>query len=58
MSASVSGSVQCNYEHRVIIDTLPDLHEHGGNTDGPRVVSNTTALGLQLEIRQGVKSAC
>ena len=46
MSASVSASVECEHEHIVIIDSLLDLHEHGGDTGGPTIVSNTTALGL------------
>jgi len=46
MSASVSASVECEHEHIVIIDSLVDLHEHGGDTDGPTIVCNTTALGL------------
>ena len=52
VSASVSVSVECGHEHIVIIDSLLDLHEHGGDTDGPTIVSNTTALALKLEIRQ------
>jgi hypothetical protein len=46
VSASVSASVQCEHEHIVIIDSLLDLHAHGGDTDGPTIVNNTTALGL------------
>jgi hypothetical protein len=42
----VSTSVECKHEHIVIIDSLLDLHERGGDTDGPTIVSNTTALGL------------
>jgi len=42
----VSASVECAHEHIVIIDSLLDLHEHGGETGGPTIVSNTTALGL------------
>jgi hypothetical protein len=36
MSASVSASVECEHEHIVIIDSLLDLHEHGGDTDALR----------------------
>jgi hypothetical protein len=46
VSASVSASVEREHKHIVIIDSLLDLHEHGGDTDGPTVVNNTTALGL------------
>ena len=46
MSSSVSVSVECEHKHIVIIDSLLDLHEHGGDTDGPTIVNNTTALGL------------
>jgi len=42
----VSGSVECEHEHIVLIDSLLDLHEHGGDTDGPMMISNTTAQGL------------
>jgi hypothetical protein len=42
----VSASVECEHEHIVIIDSLLDLHGHGGDTDGPTIVSNTTALTL------------
>jgi hypothetical protein len=52
VSASVSASVECEHEHIVIIDSLLDLYEHGGDTDAPTIVNNTTALGLQVEIRQ------
>jgi len=45
-------SVECKHDHIVIIDSLLDLHEHGGNNDGPMIVCNTTALGLKVEIRQ------
>jgi hypothetical protein len=38
MSASVSVSVECEHEHIVIIDSLVDLHEHGGDSDGPTIV--------------------
>jgi hypothetical protein len=46
MSASMSASVECKHEHIVIIDSLQDLHKHGGDIDSPTIVSNTTALGL------------
>jgi len=46
VSASVSVSVDCEHEHIVIIDSLVDPHEHGGDTDGPTIACNTTALGL------------
>jgi hypothetical protein len=46
VSASVSASIDCDHEHIVITDSLLDLHEYGGDTDGPTIVSNTTALGL------------
>jgi hypothetical protein len=46
VSASVSASVECEHEHIVIINSLLDLHKHGGDTDGPPIVSNTTALEL------------
>jgi hypothetical protein len=40
-------SVECEHEHIVIIDSLLDLHAHGGgDTDGRTIVNNTTALGL------------
>jgi len=42
----VSASVECEHEHIVIIDSLPNLHAHGGDTDGPTIVNNTTARGL------------
>jgi len=38
--------VECEHEHIVIIDSLLDLHDLGGDTDGPTIVSNTTAQGL------------
>jgi len=41
----VSASVECEHEHIVIIGSPLDLHGHG-NTDGPTIVSNTTALTL------------
>jgi hypothetical protein len=44
MSVSMSASVECEHEHIVIIDSLLDLHKHGGDTDGPTVACNTTAL--------------
>jgi hypothetical protein len=42
----VSASV--NYEHKyiVIIDSLLNLHEHSGDTNGRMIVSNTSTLGL------------
>jgi hypothetical protein len=46
VSASVSATGECEREHIVIIDSLLDLHEHGGDTDGPMIVSNTPALEL------------
>jgi len=46
VSASVSASVECEHDHIVIIDSRLDLHEHGGDTNGSTIVSNTTALGL------------
>jgi len=46
VSVNVSASVECEHEHIVIIDSLLDLHEHGGDTDCPTIVSNTTALRL------------
>jgi len=46
VSASGSASVECEHEHIVLIDSLLDLHEHGGDTDGPTIDSNTTAQGL------------
>ena len=48
VSTNVSASVECEHvhEHIVIIDSLLDLHEHGGDTVGPTIVSNTTALTL------------
>jgi len=46
VSSSVSASVECEHEHIVIIGSLLDLHEHGGDTDGPTILNNTTALGL------------
>jgi len=46
VSASVSVSVECKHEHIVIIDSVLDLHEHDGDTDGPTIFINTTALGL------------
>jgi hypothetical protein len=46
VSASMSASVEYEHEHIVLIDSLLDLHEHGGDTDGPTIVSNTTAQGL------------
>ena len=46
MSASVSASVEREQEHIVIIDSLVDLHEHGGDADGHTMVCSTTALGL------------
>jgi hypothetical protein len=46
VSASVSASGECECKHIVIIDSLLDLHEHGADTDGPTIVSNTTALEL------------
>ena len=42
----MSASVECEHEHIVIIDSPLNLHEHGGDTDGPTIVNNTTALGL------------
>jgi hypothetical protein len=42
----MSASVECEHEHIVLIDSLLDLREHGGDTDGPTIVSNTTAQGL------------
>jgi hypothetical protein len=42
----VIASVECEHEHIVIIDSLLDLHAHGGDTDGPTIVNHTTALGL------------
>jgi len=42
----VSESVECEHEHIVIIDSLLDLHGHGGDTDGPMIGSNTTSLSL------------
>jgi len=42
----VSVSVECEQDHIVIIDGPLDLHEHGGDTDGPTIVRNITALGL------------
>jgi hypothetical protein len=50
VSASVSASVECEPERIVIIDSLLDL-EHGGDTDVPSIVINTTALGLKVELR-------
>ena len=52
--ASVSARVECEHEHEhiVIIDSLSDLHENGCNTDDLTIFSNTTALGLHVEIRQ------
>jgi hypothetical protein len=41
----VSASVETEHEHIVIMDSLVDLHEHGGDTDDPTIVCNTTALG-------------
>jgi hypothetical protein len=52
MSASAIASVECEHEHRVTIDSLVDLHEHGSDTDGPRIVCNTTALELQVELKR------
>jgi len=46
LRASLRASVECKHEHIVIIDSLLDLHEHGGDNDGPMIVCNTTALGL------------
>jgi hypothetical protein len=46
VNARVSASVECEHEHIVIIDSLLDLHGHGGDTDGPTIVGNTTALTL------------
>ena len=51
----MTASVEYEHEHIVIINSLLDLHAHGGDTDGPTIVNNTTAL---VEIRQSVKSAC
>jgi len=51
VSASVGASVECEHEHGVLIDSLLDLHEHGGDTVGPTIVSNTTAQGLAIELR-------
>jgi hypothetical protein len=42
----VSASVECEDEHIVIIDSLLDRYKHGGDTDGPTIVSNATALRL------------
>jgi len=42
----LSASVECEPEHIVIIASLLDLHDHGGDTDGSTIVSNTTSLGL------------
>ena len=30
-------SAECEHEHIVIIDSQLDLHEHGGDTDGPTI---------------------
>jgi hypothetical protein len=32
--------------HMVIINSLLDLHEHGGDTVGSKIVSSTTGQGL------------
>ena len=50
MSASVECEHQHEHEHEVLIDSLLDLHEHGGDTVGPTIVSNTTAQGLSVEL--------
>jgi len=42
----VSARVECEHQRIVIVDSLLDLYEHGGDTDGPTIVINTTALGL------------
>jgi hypothetical protein len=42
----MSARVECEHEHIVLIDSLLDLHEHGGDTDVRTIVSNTTAQGL------------
>jgi hypothetical protein len=44
--ASMSGSVECEHEHILLIDSLLGYHEHGGDTDGPTIDSNSTAQGL------------
>jgi hypothetical protein len=51
VSASVSVSVECKHAHIVIIDSLLDLQEQGGDTDDPTIVSNITALGLYVDLR-------
>jgi hypothetical protein len=52
VSASLSASGECEHDHIVVIHSLLDLHEHGGDTDGPMLVSNTTSLELCVDIRQ------
>ena len=47
----MSASVECEHQHIVIIDSLLDLQEPSGDTDGSTIVSNTTALGLYVDIR-------
>jgi hypothetical protein len=47
----VSASVECEHEHIVLINSLLDLYEHGGDTDGPTILSNTTAQRLYVELR-------
>ena len=32
----MSASVECEHEHIVLINSLLDLYEHGGDTDGLR----------------------
>jgi len=34
----------------MLIDSLLDLHEHGGDTGGLTIISNTTAEGLSVEL--------
>ena len=57
VSASVSASVECEHDHIVIVKSILDLHEHGGDTDGSTIVSNTATLNLsfgcgpELELR-------
>jgi len=51
VSASTGASVECEHEHEVLINSLLDLHKHGGDTGGPTIVSNTTAQGLAIELR-------
>jgi len=52
VGASVSPSVECEYEHIVTIDSVLDFQEHGYDPDGSTIVSNTTELGLYGDIRK------